>query len=188
MRPSARPDSTRVRSAGGVEPVSSACVMPAASSSLASAVSYWRASNSVGAIIAAWRPLPAAQASAQAATTVLPHPTSPISMRFMMRGAAMSATISSTAAFWSSVSSKGKASSRRASCKASPSWAMGCACAHSASRRRIISSWRKKASSKASRRRAVSRAAALGGKWMSRKAALRFSNLKARRMRAGSGS
>ena len=71
--------------------------MPAASSSGPTFSAYWVASTSVGAIIAACAPVSAARASAWAATSVLPVPTSPSSMRFIGRGAAMSARISAIA-------------------------------------------------------------------------------------------
>ena len=54
--PEATPAASRARSAAGVEPVTSAQAMPAASSRGPSFSAYWRASTEVGAMTAAWLP------------------------------------------------------------------------------------------------------------------------------------
>ncbi len=65
----------RVRA--GCEPESSATVMPSGRNQASSVRQCCSASSSVGAISAAWPPLPTARAAAAAAITVLPQPTSP---------------------------------------------------------------------------------------------------------------
>ncbi len=81
-------------SAADVEPVSRHHGISAWSRRGPTLRAYCVASTSVGAIMAAWVPLSAAAASACAATTVLPVPTSPSRSRFMGCGARMSARMS----------------------------------------------------------------------------------------------
>ena len=111
---SSSPDSScawmRSRSAAGVAPVRSAQDMPACESRGPVLSAYWRASTPVGAITQACVPLSAATASAQAATAVLPVPTSPSSRRFITRPPShMSCRMSWNAASCSSLSENGRA-------------------------------------------------------------------------------
>ena len=71
-------------------------------------IPYWETRTSVGPISIAWWPLRAAHTSANAATTVLPVPTSPSRRWFIGYPSAIFARISPTAASWSSVRLKGK--------------------------------------------------------------------------------
>ena len=68
----------------------------------------------VGTSISTWRPADAALNAARTATSVLPNPTSPHTSRSIGRSDSMSSLTTSMAASWSSVSSNGKDSSRRA--------------------------------------------------------------------------
>jgi hypothetical protein len=156
----------RERSALGVAPVRSAQETPAASISPPTLRAYWPASTSVGAIIAAWVPVSATAARASAATTVLPVPTSPRSMRFIGRADAMSESTSAVAFSWSAVRTKGSLSRSRAR------WAPLTTCSFPG--RASTTWWRRTAipictassSSYASRRRAASSSGAPGGKWI----------------------
>ena len=102
------------RSVAGSVPVSSVIPCPSGSSSRRNATACCRASRSVGASNAPWRPASATNARARAATAVLPDPTSPWSNRTIGRDLARSAAIALTAAAWSSVSRAGPASGTRA--------------------------------------------------------------------------
>ena len=73
----------------------------------------WRASTSVGAIIAACRPASTTSAIASSATTVLPEPTSPCRSRIIRFSDLRSARISSTARACAPVKANGSAASRR---------------------------------------------------------------------------
>ena len=86
------------------EPVSRITAIPRSSSSAADASRCWRARRSVGASSAACRPSSAAAASAQAATAVLPEPTSPWTRRSIGTARARSSRISSRVRAWSAVS------------------------------------------------------------------------------------
>jgi hypothetical protein len=107
--PEARRMRMSSRSSAGVEPVSSAQLMPAWSKRPPKDAAYWVASTSVGAIMNVWKRASAAAAMANPATAVLPVPTSPSSMWDMTFGCAMRIWISATARSWSDVSEKGSA-------------------------------------------------------------------------------
>ena len=96
--PDAHAASSSSRSATGVEPVSTPQVIPAASSHGPRLSPCWRASTSVGAMSSAWVRVSATDASANAATAVLPVPTSPRSMWFIACSEAIPARIASLAA------------------------------------------------------------------------------------------
>ncbi len=123
--PSARQAATCARSAADVAPVTSAQETSAASNRGPSFCAYWRASTEVGAIMAACVPVSATAARATAATAVLPVPTSPRSRRFITCGAAMSRSMSAAARSCSSVSEKGRAARRAATCGPSVMWRWG---------------------------------------------------------------
>ena len=131
MAPVARRFSIAVRSAAGVEPVTSAHGISAAVRSGPIFSAYCFASTDVGAIMAACVPESATAASARAATTVLPVPTSPKSSRFIISGAAISWRMSCAAALCSSVSSKGRAAKRARFLDPSIVWAKGVSPSHS---------------------------------------------------------
>ena len=61
----------------------------------------------------AWYPFSTAMSEAIRATTVLPHPTSPCTSRFMGRSAVMSFLISAITRSWAAVSLIGKVLSER---------------------------------------------------------------------------
>ena len=89
------------------DPVRSVTPMPTPSSRAPTVSRCWRASRSVGASRAPWRPARAVAARAYAATAVLPDPTSPWSRRSIGVGRARSSRIAAIAESWSTVSSIG---------------------------------------------------------------------------------
>ncbi len=90
----------------------------------------WRASSSVGAIIAAWAPASTQISMASSATRVLPLPTSPCSSRTMRSSLPRSSAISAMAWVWLAVSSN--PSEARAASRSRPSPSSrdrpGCGC------------------------------------------------------------
>ena len=186
--PAATRASTASRSAGGVDPVSTPHEMPAWSNSGPRLLPCWRASTSVGAMSSAWPPVSAAAASACAATTVLPVPTSPRSRWFAVAGAASAARMSSRAAFCSSVSSQGSAAASAVRRGPSVTWRTG---SHPSARSRPSSmsmSSRNSSSSYTRRRRASEASSMLRGKWMAASAAPRLMRRYFARSSSGSGS
>ena len=142
--------------------------MPSSSSSAPTDSRCCRASRSVGARSAPWRPARATAASAWAATAVLPEPTSPCSSRSIGVGRARSSRMAVIAVAWSAVSSTGAADAPRERARRARSgsrrrpWSIerdcGAASRTRCRRRPTIPSWSASSSSKASRRRAASRA------------------------------
>ena len=154
------------------EPVSRITSIPRSSSSPPTTSRCCRARRSVGASSAACRPSSAAAASAQAATAVLPEPTSPWTSRSIGTSRARSSRISSRVRTWSGVSEIGCPSlremaasrdvrTRRSSARETGT---GSVCARPRARRRpTMPSWSARSSSKASRRSAASRASNVVG-------------------------
>ncbi len=176
------------RSAGAVEPVSTSQVTPAASNSGPRLLPCCRASTSVGAMSRACVPVSAAAASANAATTVLPVPTSPSSRWFAVCGAASEARMSSFARTCSSVSWNGTAAASAATCGPS----VTCRTATRPSLRsrdsRMSMSSSSSSSSYTRRRRASATSSIACGKWMHASAALRLMRRYFARSSSGSGS
>ena len=96
------PDSSVTRVACSAPPSSPACA--SGPSSDRSDRACCAARTSVGASIAACRPLSTTCSIARSATTVLPAPTSPCTSRFMGASPAMSAAISAPTDRWPAVS------------------------------------------------------------------------------------
>ena len=162
----------RRRASAGRDPVRSVTATPRSSSSPATVSRCWRASRSVGARSAAWRPASAAAARAHAATAVLPDPTSPWMSRSIGTGRARSPRISSSAVAWSGVSAASRpslrpiAASSDARIRASSAGAtsMGAVVDRPRARRRpTMPSCSASSSSNASRRSAASRASNVCG-------------------------
>ncbi len=137
---------------------------PSPSSSGASPAWCCRARISVGAISAPCHPARTAEASATAATAVLPLPTSPWRRRRIGRSEARSAVIASTAADWSPVRVNGSApmiSARSASVtRMAGAWRSS-----RALRACARPSWRARSSSNARRSSAGVVSASVSGKW-----------------------
>ena len=105
--PVARASYALVRPFAPSEPVSRITSIPRSSSSPPTTSRCCRARRSVGASSAACRPSSAAAASAQAATAVLPEPTSPWTSRSIGTSRARSSRTSSRVRAWSGVSEIG---------------------------------------------------------------------------------
>ena len=192
MSTSTEPSATRARtasrSAEGVEPVSTAQEMPAASNSGPRLLPCWRASTSVGAMSRACAPVSAAAASAKAATTVLPVPTSPSSRWFAVCGAARAARMSRLASSCSSVSRKGTASASAAMRGPSTAWTTGSHPSVRSRDSRMSISSSSSSSSYTRRRRASATSSIACGKWMHDSAAPRLIRRYFARSSSGSGS
>ena len=117
-------------------PVSQAVVMPKGSSQPSSLRKCCSANISVGAIRAHCQPASMQMAAANAATTVLPAPTSPCSKRCMGMRRAMSLAISSPTRCCAFVRPKGSAASSLA-CKVPPATAWSCGALRLARSRRL---------------------------------------------------
>jgi len=124
------------------------------------------ARTSVGAMNAPWCPLPTAARIASAATTVLPHPTSPWSIRSIGFVPAMSCRISSIAFSCPRVSEKSSTdlNSSHSCVDTTETPSPPPFCARSRSRRRLVCS--RTSSSNASRSRAAHTRSTLSGAWM----------------------
>ena len=103
--PSFRSSSSSLRSLTFMLPDSSSQRTPRGSKSFFKVSICCLASNSVGAIMTAWKPHFTVLYIASSATTVLPDPTSPCTSLFMGLESSRSASISLYALFWPSVSS-----------------------------------------------------------------------------------
>ena len=159
ISPAARADSRAFFSFPFTDPVSRATRTPAGARRASMVRACCSASSSVGAIMAHWTPLFAAAQAPNAATAVLPEPTSPWTRRFMAFPDLRSAAMSSMARRWALVGAKGsraaKSSGPPDSTRPSP-----------ADRRSL--SWaspqvRTNSSSNTSRRRAMARASKSAG-------------------------
>ena len=166
-------------------PVSSPTFIPAGDSRADRERKCCSARISVGAIMALCQPLCQASQAQAAATAVLPEPTSPWTSRFMGRPEAMSAAASSTVRRWAPVKEKGSRDKNGAKSRLSTA---GPAPRSRPVRSRAMPQERRKNSSKISRRRAISSASQLSGKWMFRQENSTWARLWARRTSSGSSS